>query len=965
MRFVSVVKCLVVLVYATLSTSSFATGEGDEAGGVPIIGDSLEDRFMSNQSLFVESGKRTGEGYFSQDGRYLVYQSESEPENPFYQIYVKDLQGDRSWRVSPGTGMTSCAWIHPSYKKVLFSSTHEDPNALQKQREEIARRESGERRAYAWDFDENYEIYETSLEGGELRNLTATIGYDAEASWSPDGSKIIFASNRHGYDEARTPEERQKLQEDPAYFMELYIMNADGSNVRRLTDHPGYDGGPFFSPDGQQIIWRRFGADGRSAEIFTMDLNQGTIRQRTQLQVLSWAPYYHPSGEYAVFATNVHGHRNFELYAIDLINDADPIRITHTEGFDGLPVFTPDGHHLAWTSTRHGGPGGQIFSAAWNHRAILDAFSKQQKEFTGEITPQEISDHVHYLASEELKGRGTGTEGERLAAEYVEREFAQLGMMPEGDLGRFTQKFQFTRGISLGPDNKLEILGASQQLQVSADFGPLSYSRSGDFSEEQLVLVGYGIVAPASDEFAVYDSYENMDVNGKWVLAFRYLPEQLPMAQRQYLNRFADLRRKAMNARERGAKGIIFLSGPNSRVSNELIPLRQEAVMSGAGIFALSATDRVGAMLLDNPNHSLQQIQDRLDRGEHLRDLELSKKISGQVEIIQEQADGHNIVGRLQLGARPSPEAIVIGAHIDHLGLRYDEAANGEAIHYGADDNASGSAVVLELAERFAEMRYRFPELFSQLKHDVYFALWSGEELGLLGSNHFVRDLEARTGRLYPKIAAYINMDMIGRYEDKLMVQSVGSSEVWPGLVSAPNSWLGLNIVMQDDPYLPTDSTSFYLKGVPSLSFFTGSHSDYHTPADTADKLNYVDASRIGSLVFEVAHQLSLTQEPPNYVEVPGRSGGSARFRVFLGTIPDYAQENVVGVLLSGVKSGGPADLAGVRGGDIVVALAGQNIESIYDYTYILSGLRPLEAVTITVLRDQERLDLQITPGAR
>lgn len=320
------------------------------------------------------AGARTGEGYFSKDGRQLVFQSEREPGNPFYQIYLLDLATGAERRISTGVGKTTCAWIHPSGTRVLFASTHRDPEAASKQRQEIAFRESGEERRYSWDYDPSYDLYTRELaeQAADLepRVLAAAMGYDAEASYSPDGRFIVFASNRHAYDplyaSAFTREELERLERDPAYFIDLYLMDARGGSLKRLTTTPGYDGGPFFSPDGERLVWRRFSEDGARAEIHSMRLDGSDERVLTRMGVMSWAPFYHPSGDYVVFSSNRQGFGNFELELVDARGQREPVRVSRSEGFDGLPVFSPDGEALVWTSQRAPDKKSQLFRARWN-----------------------------------------------------------------------------------------------------------------------------------------------------------------------------------------------------------------------------------------------------------------------------------------------------------------------------------------------------------------------------------------------------------------------------------------------------------------------------------------------------------------------------------------------------------------------------------------------------------------------
>jgi Tol biopolymer transport system component len=350
-----------------------ASGAALVAAAQQAAAPNAEREFLSRVRRLTVEGRRAGEGYWSPDGTRLVFQSEREPGNPFYQIYVLDLGTGDVKRISPGTGKTTCSFFRPGTDEILFSSTHADPKSKQLQDEEIAFRASGKERRYSWDYDPEMDIWAFSEKTGALKRLTDARGYDAEASYSPDGQWIAFSSMRDVYGRQVSDAERKQLEVDPSYFAEIYIMRADGSGQRRLTTVPGYDGGPFFTPDGTRIIWRRFDEQGLIADIFTMKLDGSDVRKLTDFGAMSWAPYMHPSGEYVIFASNKLGFENFELFLVDTAGTKEPVRVTYSDGFDGLPVPSPDGRQLAWTSARSGGSAGQLFLAQWNHDSAMAA----------------------------------------------------------------------------------------------------------------------------------------------------------------------------------------------------------------------------------------------------------------------------------------------------------------------------------------------------------------------------------------------------------------------------------------------------------------------------------------------------------------------------------------------------------------------------------------------------------------
>jgi Tol biopolymer transport system component len=338
-----------------------------------------EEQFLTNIRQLTKEGKSAGEGYFSPDGRFLIFQSEREPENPFYQIYIMDMETRETHRVSPGIGKTTCAFFRANSDEVLFASTHLDPEAKAKQQAEFEFRLSGKKRRFTWDYDEYYDIFSAQRDGSSLKRLTDALGYDAEGAYSPDGSKIVFCSLRDAYPiENLSPEDKKRFEFNPAYFGEIYIMNADGSDQKRLTNWSGYDGGPFFSPDGERIIWRHFDESGMLADVYTMQIDGSDIRRLTDFESMSWAPYFHPSNEYVIFHSNKHGFTNCELFIVDVHGEKEPVRVTYNTVFDGLPVFSPDGRHLAWTSGRSPHGEAQLFFAEWNHEAALEVLKSAQ-----------------------------------------------------------------------------------------------------------------------------------------------------------------------------------------------------------------------------------------------------------------------------------------------------------------------------------------------------------------------------------------------------------------------------------------------------------------------------------------------------------------------------------------------------------------------------------------------------------
>ncbi|PYK60661.1 MAG: peptidase M28 [Verrucomicrobia bacterium] len=964
-----------------------------------------EAQFLSQIRQLTFEGRRSGEGYFSPDGRALVFQSEREPGNPFYQIYLLDLETGDSHRVSPGSGKTTCAFFRPNSDEVLFASTHLDSDAKAKQKTELDFRGSGKERRYSWDYDEHFDIFVAKHDGSRLRRLTSACGYDAEASYSPDGKKIVFTSLRDAYPaEKLSSKDRKRLQNDPAYFGEIYIMNADGSGQKRLTFTPGYDGGPFFSPDGRRILWRRFDTNGINADIYTMKLDGSDVRRLTDFGCMSWAPFYHPYGQYLVFTANKLGFANFELFIVDAAGDREPVRVTFTDGFDGLPVFSPDGKKLCWSSNRTMDGKSQLFLAAWDHPAALAALKASPERGAGagvlpvwrlqerpgveahkqppaphvggyapEIRGEDLRSEVGYLASDALEGRLTGTKGAALAAEFIADQLRRANLKPFGQNGNYFQPFEFSSGVKVVTNGNQLILStesgaASATFAVEKDFRPLSFTSNGEF-EGEVVFAGYGLTA-AGKAAEGYDSYTGLDVTNKIVLVLRYVPENVEPKRRQELNLYAALRYKALVARGHGAKAILVVTGPNSPNPGALVPLSSDGSLSGSDIIAASITTNVADALVAGSGKDLRSLQTALDsENPHAESGFVIPKVKVKVATAVERVrkTDRNVIAHLPpAGRRAAPaEYVLLGAHYDHLGRGESSSSRETAeetgqIHHGADDNASGVAAVLELAASLADEEEKKPDEF---RHGVIVAFWSGEELGLLGSSYFAE--HAPLG--LSNIVAYLNFDMVGRLRDnKLILQGVGSSSEWRRLIEKRNIAVGFNLVLQDDPYVPTDTTALYPKQIPVLAFFTGSHDDYHRPTDVTDKLNFEGLERITRFARTLVLDLATASTRPDYVKVErsGGPGGRDALRAYLGTVPDYTTE-VKGVKLSGVRGGSPAEKAGLKGSDIIIEFAGQKIANIYDYTYALDAVKIGQPVDIAVERDGRRVTLKVTPEAR
>ena len=576
--------------------------------------------------------------------------------------------------------------------------------------------------------------------------------------------------------------------------------------------------------------------------------------------------------------------------------------------------------------------------------------------------------HVETLTSPRLEGRLAGSNGEKLASDYLVAELKKIGARPLPGHTDFLEPFDFTAGTRDGGSSVAIHVGTSTTRGPVSEHEPgvraLSFSDNGDV-EGSVVFAGYGIVVPDSQGFA-YDSYATLDVKDKIVVVLRYFPEDAEPKTKGILSRYADLRYKAMAARQHGAKAMIVVTGPSSPNAGQLAPMTFDTAIAGSGIVAVSVTGIWAMAIFDAvPDTPLAAAQKSLDDANpHATGFALpgiTIKVHAAVE--REKRTGHNVVGYLPATAPVTTVAkpwVALGAHFDHLG--HGEAGNTLAgkddagkIHFGADDNASGSAAVLAIAATLAKQ---------PRTRNVLVGFWSGEELGLIGSSAFSTTPPVPLDA----IAAYLNFDMVGRMQDnKLTVQATGSSPAWGKIIEQANVPAGFDLAVQEDPYQPTDVATFNAAGIPSLSFFTGTHADYHKPSDTADKIDYEGLDRVVDFAAAIARRIGDNPEAPAFAKVDQslqQGAGRAGVRLFTGTIPDYSTE-VKGLLLGGVVGGGPAEQAGLRKGDVIVEIAGQTIANIYDYTYALDILKIGQPAKVIYMRDGKRVETMLTPGAR
>lgn len=555
-----------------------------------------------------------------------------------------------------------------------------------------------------------------------------------------------------------------------------------------------------------------------------------------------------------------------------------------------------------------------------------------------------LKSYIGYLASDELEGRLAGSMGGEKTQKFFESKFKELGLLPLKELNGYLQTFSFTSKVSLDTGNELFIgLGAGNKIKLipEKDFMPTSFSEDCSFENLEVVFCGYGIKAQKPQR----NDYEGVDVKNKVVLVLRNGPDgddpKSPYAP------FYSSRYKASVGREMGAKAIIIVS-PDDK-NDELPKMRSGAVAGSSSMVVVSMKRDFFKKVFEAEGKLIPSLDD-LKKGSS---FQFSKvKISLNIKLKREKATAANVVGLLN-STSPSDEYVVIGAHWDHLGrgIEGSLAEKWGEIHYGADDNGSGSAGILELVRVLKAEKPR--------QRNILFIAFGAEELGGLGSVHFVKHSPIPLS----KIVAMINLDMIGRFKEKLIIDGSGTAEEWKDLLEECNSQK-IPLSLHESGYGASDHTSFYTQKIPILFFFTGAHSDYHLPSDTADKINYDGEAKILNYVKSVALKIVNLDKKPTYLETKGNTGNRAAFNVYVGTVPDFTEEGK-GFRILSVRPDSPAEKAGLKGGDLIVSLGGKKIENIYDYTYVLQEHKPGDEVEAIAIREGKELKLKIIFGSR
>ncbi len=579
--------------------------------------------------------------------------------------------------------------------------------------------------------------------------------------------------------------------------------------------------------------------------------------------------------------------------------------------------------------------------------SIISLLISCKPSFEPEITPDEVREHINYLASDELGGRYPGTPEDELVSAYIAGAYKQAGLRLYEKSG--LQPLDIVTEIEAGSENLAQC--GSFRFKHGVDFNPFSFSANGKVNAE-LVFAGYGI--RANQKELQWDDYSDIDASGKIVMMLRGVPGKQE-ATSPFVN-YSEDRSKALLAADQGAVGVIFVSGEQYDPNDALDELKgkQHALSIPVIQITRSSAERLLAL---GGSDSLCSLDAKITSEEKSRSFSTGIRMDIAVDLQPKKVETANTIAFLK-GSDPAlnNEYVVIGAHHDHLGMGGPGTSSRNwdtiAVHYGADDNASGVAGVIEIAEN---MGSRAPA------RSMVFATFAAEEMGLIGSRYLTEHPPVDLSQ----VQVMINLDMIGRLneERQLQIGGIGTSPVFEGLIDSLNGNYGFDLKYSNEGYGPSDHASFYAKDVPVLFISTGAHPDYHTPNDRPDAINIEGAAEVMAFVADVAEALANEKERIAFVEAGPKVKGSSRSRrggITLGLMPDVTYEGNDGMPVMFVTEGKPAAVGGIQKGDIIVAIEGKSVGNVYDYMSRLNQLKEGMDIVVTVNREGDNLDLVI-----
>ena len=554
----------------------------------------------------------------------------------------------------------------------------------------------------------------------------------------------------------------------------------------------------------------------------------------------------------------------------------------------------------------------------------------------------DLKNIIGFLASDSLKGRKPGTLEDKVTASYIKSGFEKLG------LKTYLQEFELITGVHLADGNQLKI---NKEVAIAGkDYLPYAISSNSNVTAN-VIFAGYGL--NINQDSLKWSDYKEIDVKGKWVMILKGEPAKGKAAEKYF--KFSDDLTKILLAKDKGALGVLFVSGVNFDKNDRLPELRYEKNMNDAGIPVIHLSRTFADKVLKSSNMEILKLESDLITNQIPLSFDTKTEISAVTHVVFDKVMSNNVIAVLE-GAdnQLKNEYIVIGAHKDHLGFGGPGSGSRKpdtfAVHNGADDNASGVAGILELASLMVKAKV-------PARRTVYFVAFGGEEYGLIGSKFFIKN----TPLDLSKIKAMFNFDMIGRYDSTtraLIIGGTGTSTESDSILKAHSGNFPFDLKFSPDGLGPSDHASFYTVNIPVFYFTTGAHEDYHTPEDDANKINYSGELQVINYSFEVIKDIVNRDHPLIFRESGSKSEPryGSRYKVKLGIMPDFASNDNKGLRIDGITKGGPAFKAGLMKGDIIVAIDGKTVTNIYDYMNRMEKLVEGQLVNIDIVREGKTL---------
>lgn len=567
-----------------------------------------------------------------------------------------------------------------------------------------------------------------------------------------------------------------------------------------------------------------------------------------------------------------------------------------------------------------------------------------------EITVDDLKSHIYFLADDSLKGRKPGTPEAKISAEYIRDQFKSFGLKTIGDDG--FQYFDVTVRVKPGEKNSFNFEDSTFEYAKDFKVMPLSSNATID---ADVAFAGFGI--EIDKDSIKWNDYQDIDVNGKIAIILRGDPE--PKNEKSIFISYASDRDKVILARDKGAVGVIFVNGPQfgtAILAKEMF----NRVTADAGLPVINISAEVANKILESNNIAIDSLENSIISLHMPNSFSIEKHVSLQTDLIKESVTTQNVIAFIE-GSDPilKDELIVIGGHYDHLGFGGPGSGSRMpdtiAIHNGADDNASGIAGILELAEILSANK-------KDLKRSVVFMAFGAEEMGLLGSQFFANEplIDLK------KVNVMLNFDMIGRLdpiEKGLVLGGTGTSVEFETILKNQEESSQISFTHSPEGYGSSDHSSFYASGIPVLFFFTGAHADYHTPLDDADLINYEGEKEILDFAYPLIMTFINSDERLTFQEAgqkPQKRAYGDGLKVKFGIMPDFTSSENDGLGVGGVTKGGPAHKGGMLKGDKIIAINGMTVSNIYDYMARLKKLQAGQTILVDVIRDGNKKVLVI-----